>query len=544
MRRGDAVASYWQHHRNSVITRRRVLGGVGAAGALALVAACRGSDQSGTGPQAAATTVASGGSPREVSPNAPEAKIADSGLMNAITSLDPNVATTPSNGLVNMFEPLVKLDQQFKLQPAVASKWEIVDSTTWIYTIQSGITFHNGDPLTASDVKYSLDRIMNNTKDFPQFVYYSPFIDKVETPDANTVKITTKGPNAVLANRLSILRIVPQKYIESQGLGTFRERPVGSGAYKFESWVNGQSITLTRNDSYWRGKPPFPKVTFQAVGEEATRLNLIRTRQVTLADNIPANQLDMLKAQGLKTRSNPSAQIIFIGANANEPPFNDLRVRLAVAHAIDGEAIKKAIFNDKLLLIGSAATPLDNGYDDSIKPRPYDVAKTKQLLTAAGLANGFETSLLASTNSKFFRIPEMAQAVAGQLSKVGVKVNLILEDNAKAFQDYLTGKVPGLHQFSCADIIGDISHCTQLIFRNRALYYKNDQMVALITKMDETLDNTERAKIQHQVLQMIYDEVPWVWQYAEYHNFAMDPRLEFQEVPIGLYDMYDARWNG
>lgn len=556
------MEGYWSRYQAKLITRRKVIGA--ALAGTAVTAACGGSSNNknvsprsnGNGPSgstSAGTPVAGSGTSaagagasaaatRRPSANAPEVKVADSGLMSAITNLDPNVATTPSNTLQNMFDPLIRLDEQFKLRPAIADKWETPDQTTWVFTLHSGVTFHNGDSLTSADVKYSLDRIIGDTKDFPQFIYYSPYIDKVEAPDDHTLKITTKAPNAVLANRLTILDVVPQKYIEGQGLTNFQQHPVGSGPYKFESWVSGQSATLSRNDTYWGGMPPFPKVTFQAVAEESTRLNLIQAKQVTLADNMPATQLDTLKSQGLKVVSNPSAQIIFLGANCNQPPFNDLRVRQAVAYAIDGTTISKAIFNDKILLIGSAATPLDAGYDDSIKPLSYDPTKAKQLLAAAGMANGFQTSLLASTNSKFFRIPEMAQAVVGQLGQVGIKVNLNLEDNAKAFQDYLTGQVAGLHEFTCGDIIGDISHCTQLIFNQRALYYKSQDLSDLLNKMDQTLDANQRKQIQSQALKMIAEQLPWVWQYAEFHNFAMDPRLDFTEVPDGEYNMFDAQW--
>jgi peptide/nickel transport system substrate-binding protein len=479
-----------------------------------------------------------------VSANAPELKIADSGLMASTTNSDPNVATTPANALTNVFDPLVKLDQQYHLQPAAADKWETPDATTWTFTIHPGISFHNGDPLTSADVKYSLDRIMNNNKDFPQFIYYSPYIDSVTTPDANTLQIKTKGSNAVLANRLSILSVVPQKYIEGQGLPNFQQHPIGSGPYKFESWTAGQSITIVRNDTYWRGKPPFPRVTFQTVTDESTRLNLIQAKQVTLADNMPANMLDSLKASGFKVANAPSAQIIFLGANCNQPPLNDIRLRQALAYAIDGDAIKKAIFSDSMLQIGSPATPLDAGYDPTIQPIPHDVAKAKQLLSAAGVATTLDISLLAGTGSNFFRVPEMAQAVAGQLQAAGIKVTLNLEAAGKSGQDYLTGTVPGLHEFTCGDIIGDVSHCTQLLFNQRALYYKSQPVIDTLVKMDQTLDATARKQLQSQALKMIAADVPWVFSYAEYHRFAMDPRLEFTEVPDGNYNMFDTRWNG
>lgn len=523
-------ANYWGRMDRTRVSRRTLLRGtaIGGAGLAAMgLVGCTGSDSGGGG----------GGSQVPA-----ELKVADSGLLGRLETLDPNVTTVPGNGTNHLFDPILELGVDYRVGPAIAESWEQPDELTWILTIRQGATFHNGDPVTAEDVKFTLDRIVDPANKFPQSVYFAPFIDKVEV-EGNRVRLHTKPPNAVIPNRLNLARVVPKKYLETAGLDGFRQQPIGSGPYKFNGWTEGQNIRVTAFENYWRGRPPFPAVQFQNVGEEATRVSLIRTGSVHLADNMPPELLANIEAEGLKVQSAVSAQIVYIAPNAKIAPFNDKRVRQALALIVDGEAIKQGVFRGKMDVLGSAAAPPSNGYDGSIAPYEQNLQEARRLLEAAGVGTNFTLPFLArATGTVFQRTGDVAQAVAEQLRSFGIQVQLDLRAASEHMQEYLKGEYPGLHQYTCGDILGDISHCVQLLFRNRALYYRNEELVSLIEKMDATLDNEERSKVQREVLRFIHDDYAWTFMYAEHHNFAMHRNLQFQERPDGYYNMMVASW--
>jgi len=534
--------NYWTRKPISAINRRSLLkasalGGVGIAGMTFV--GCGGDDDDG-GP--ASTGTAPGGSNTQKPSNVPaQLSVADSGLLGRLETLDPNVTTVPGNGTNHMFDPIIELGVDYRLGEGIAEKWEQPDDLTWSLTIRQGATFHNGDPITPEDVKYTIERIMDPDNKFPQSVYFAPFFDSI-TATGNQVVIKTKAPNAVIPNRLNLARVVPMKYVESVGADGFVKKPVGSGPYEWVSSVTGQSVELKAFQGHWRGNAVFPGLRFENVGEESTRLNLIRTRAAHLADNMPPEQLQSLESSGLKVQSNVSAQIVYFGVNANVAPFNDKRVRQALSMIADGAAIRSGIFRDKMDLIGSAAAPPSNGYVE-IDAYKKNEAEARKLLTAALGSDNFSTSLLGrATGSVFQRTGETAQAFGEQLRKFGIEINVDLRAASEHSQEYLTGTYPGVHQYTCGDILGDISHCTQLLFRNRALYYKNNELIALIEKMDATLDTDERKQVQADVLQFIHDDYAWVFMYAEHHNFAMDQRLQFTERPDGYYNMMQASW--
>lgn len=525
----------WNMASRRDVLKASAAGGFGLAGLA--IAGCGDDDDDESTP---ANTPAPGETSAPA--NVPDVvRIADSGLLGRLETLDPNVTTVPGNGTNHMFDPIVELGIDYQLGEGIASAWEQPDELTWTLTIREGAKFHDGTPITPEDVKYTLDRIVDADNKFPQSVYFAPFFERVEV-QGNQLVITTKAPNAVIPNRLNLARVVPMAYVEAKGPEGFVQEPVGSGPYRWVRSVVGQEVELAAFEEHWRGKPIFPGLHFQNVGEEATRMNLVRTKAVHLADNMPPEQLSALEAENLKVQSSPSAQIVFFGVNTNIAPFNDKRVRQAVAKIIDGAAIRSGIFRDRMDVIGSAAAQPSNGYVD-IAPYEMNHAEARALLNEALGSETFSTSLLGrATGAVFQRTGESAQAVAEQLRAFGIEIDVDIRAASEHNAEYLTGEFPGIHQFTCGDILGDISHCTQLLFRNRALYYANDDLKALIEKMDATLDAEERKVVQGEVLQFIHDDYAWVFMYAEQHNFAMDPSLQFTERPDGYYNMMQASW--
>src|SRR5262245_17779403 len=233
------------------LTRRELLKAAGVAGAAAALPPALAGPVSAQTTQKRELVVAQGGD---------------------ISKFDPHFSTSSNDIRIsfNLFDNLVTRHPDGKLNPALATEWKLSGQTAWTFKIRPGVKWHNGDPFTAADAKWSLERTWDpNMKTRVSTVFTT--IDKVEAPDATTLVITTKKPDPLLPARLAFYggQIVPRKYIESVKDEEFNAKPVGTGPVKFVSWTKDDRIVLDANADYWGGKPDFDRMVVRAVPEMA-----------------------------------------------------------------------------------------------------------------------------------------------------------------------------------------------------------------------------------------------------------------------------------
>ncbi|HYX00830.1 MAG TPA: ABC transporter substrate-binding protein [Reyranella sp.] len=361
-------------------------------------------------------------------------------------TLDPILEGRPGNAVYQaaMYDALVGFNlAKGGIGPGVAERWELSpDGLAWTFHIRPGQTFHNGDKLTAHDVKFSLERQMSPNSLASAAASMRRIIKNIEVVDDVTVKVHTAGPQIGLPASLSRAvapegAIMPKAYIEKVGEEEFRKKPIGSGPWKFVRNVPGDRIEFTAVDTpHWRGRPHFKDLQVLLVPEESTRVAMVRTGEAAIASIGPETMLGAARA-GLEILSVPGTmQAIFQFWGTWKPELKDSplakpRVRQALSLAVDRKQVIEHVMNGKARLPYPFAT---FGYTDyysadrwekwAADAYRYDPALAKKILAEEGYPKGFELKFANTALPGTQYMVDIGTAIADMWTKIGVKVTL------------------------------------------------------------------------------------------------------------------------
>ncbi|MGE5485685.1 MAG: ABC transporter substrate-binding protein [Ignavibacteriales bacterium] len=341
-------------------------------------------------------------------------------LQGEPSTLDPQFPDDGNMRTVteNVFQGLLELDgQTLKPKPCLAESFKALDAVTWEFKLKKGVTFHNGDPLTADDVVFSVNRIIDPT--FKSQIAGNFFsIKEAKKVDDSTVNIITNGPDPALAVRLCGLKIVNKKHVEASG-DTVGTKPIGTGPYKVLSWNRGVNIQVEAYDGYWGAKPSIKKATYRFIEEGSTRLAALKAGEIDLAVNmLPEYVKDVPKVESVE-----GLEFALVRLNQFKGVMSNKLVRLAANYAIDKEALATSLYGGYASLAqGQLFKPGYVGFNSSLKPYPYDVAKAKELLAQAGYKG--EKVQLVAERGRWLKDGELAEAISMMLREAGFNVEL------------------------------------------------------------------------------------------------------------------------
>lgn len=338
-----------------------------------------------------------------------------------IVTLDPHLSTNgnDTNATFNLFDNLIFRDVNNQLQPMLATEWKTTGDTQWTFKLRQDVKFHNGDSLTAADVKFTIERTYDpNAKTLVSTIFTT--IDKIETPDDYTVVFNTKQSDPLLPARLAFYggQIMPAKYFQQVTTG-FAAKPIGSGPYKFVEQVKDDRVVLEANTTYWGGAPAISKVSIKPRPETAARVASLVSGESDLASNIPPDQTDQVNKSG-KTRTEPAlfAGLWALGVNSKVAPLSNKLVKQALAFGVDRQSIIKEIFRGQGLVPNGGISKGDFAYDESLPPLAYDPTKAKALLKQANYNN--EEIIIETTQGYIANDRQMAEAIIQMWKDIGV----------------------------------------------------------------------------------------------------------------------------
>jgi peptide/nickel transport system substrate-binding protein len=350
---------------------------------------------------------------------------------------------------LQVYEPLVDFDSDHSIRPGLALSWRLVDSTTWEFELRQGVRFHDGTPLTAEDVVFSLRRALSPKSEFGRDL---PPVAAVETEGDHVVQVRTIEPNPTLPEQLFSIGIMSKAWTERHGavevapytdaeIAYVEDHANGTGPFVLEAYEPGARTVLVRNADWWGlAKDPhnIDRVVFTAVADPAQRMAALLTGEIDFLHDPPFTELDRLaSAPGIRLEQAMEFRTIFFGLNQGSPelhssnvkgknPFADLRVRQAVYQAIDIEAIRTGIMRGYAMPAGMVIQPGINGYTPEFDTRPaYDPNAARDLLAEAGYPDGFEVGLDCPKN-RYLNDEAICRAVADMLAKVGITVDLAI----------------------------------------------------------------------------------------------------------------------
>lgn len=363
--------------------------------------------------------------PGQPGPRAPS-RLVVAQTQDAVT-LDPNMDTlVPSRNIFyNIFDTLVVLDPSSGAPlPGLASSWKYLsDEQTWIFELRRDITFHNGKPFTAKDVKFTLDRVLDPATRSAQRIVVSTIRDTLVL-DSFRVAIRTTGVDPILTERLASVPIASAETFAEVTPSVWATRPVGTGAYRFVSWTKDDRVVLEAHDGYWRGAPKIRQLVFRSLPEGAARVAGLLSGEIDIATAIPAPLVPSVEARGgIRIERLPSNRVMNVNLDTRNAPFNDVRVRRAFNHAINVDEIIEKVMRGYATRVYGLVPPHYFGYDRSIRPYPHDPEAAKRLLREAGFGSGLTVDF-DTPDGRYFMDRISAEAIVGYLDRVGVKVNL------------------------------------------------------------------------------------------------------------------------
>jgi peptide/nickel transport system substrate-binding protein len=433
------------------------------------------------------------------------------------TNLDPRVGVDAFSERIDelIFDDLLTRGDNLGVAPGLAESWDIPDPLTYVFHLHHGVKFHDGRPLTARDVRWTFDSLLQgNIRSTKSGVYR--FVDRLDAPDDFTVIFHLKEPDASLLWNLSdgAMGIVPD------GRGDeMTQHPMGSGPFKFVSAQTDRNVILARNDEYWGEKAKIARVRFAVVPDATTQALELQKGSGDIAINslTPDMVLTLSRDPSLKVESSPGTRLAYLGFNLRDPILKDVRVRQAIAYAVNRKPMIDYLWRGEAELARSVLPPQSWAYDGNVQTYEHDPAKANELLDAAGypMVDGvrFHITMKTSTDENT-RL--MVAVMQQQLRQAGIALDIRSFEFATFFSDVTHGafQMYGLRWIGGnedPDIFEYAFHSSKFPPNgaNRG-YYLNSEVDSLIDKARRETDPQLRKPLYEQVQRILSRDLPYI----------------------------------
>ena len=416
------------------------------------------------------------------------------------------------------------------LEPALAESWtRSPDGLIWTFHLRQGVQFHDGTPLTADAVVFSLSRPLVLFRNF-----HEEFISQIIALDPFTVQIQLKTPYAPF---ISTLAGTSFSIVSPVAVRTLGENPIGTGPFKFVQWDRDDQIVLSANDTHWAGKPSLNRLIFRSIPDNAMRLAELQASNLHVMEFPNPDEIPLIQGDPqLALLMQPSLNIGYVAMNMEKQPFDNLKVRLAINHAINKTEIIERLYRGLAIPAKNPIPPTLWSYDHSIEDYAYDPALAKQLLAEAGYPDGFDTTLWALPVPRPYIPDGMAMAIAIQsdLENVGINTKIVTYDWAT----YLEKTANGEHDMAMLGWIADVADPDNFLYTLLSIpnaekpgaynisFYRNEELQRIleIARMttDEDIREAElrsggritdrdvRIELYQQAQALVHRDAPWV----------------------------------
>jgi len=485
-------------------------------------------------PATGSTPAAAAPAQATTAPAAPAAQGQRGGLLRVgldvdADTLDPRLTKNTSGFRVKelAFNGLVAINSDYTPIPDLAEKWDNPDDKTWVFHLRQNVKFHDGSDMTASDVKFTYDSVLDQTFASPFRAFYLS-VDKIDATDKNTVTFTLKEPFAPFLSYMD-LAIVPQAAVQKLG-ADFGTKPVGTGPFKVDRWTTGDTIELSANDNFYGGRPNLDRVRLKVVPDNSARVVALESGDLDFVQS-PLSPQDVARVQSagkLKVERTPAAGYTYINLNTADKILADKKVRQALSHLVNKQQIIDTIYKGIGQPANSPIVPGMWAYSADIPSFDYNPDTAKSLLDDAGWKvgadgmrskDGQKLSLVVRTHSEDPDRKQLIQVLQSEFQKVGIDATTNTVEFPAFFQDVQDGKfqVGVIGWLNLSD--PDRATFRQFTIDGTANYgkYRNEQVDKLLKEARTTLDQTKAKGLYNDAVKQIVDDAPYIFvQYQEY----------------------------
>jgi len=510
------------------------------------------------------------------------------GLWGDATALNPVIATDSISYITEwpVFDSLLELDANLGVRPLLAESWEASrDGLTYTFKLRKGVTWHDGRPFTARDVAFTFYAVLNPKVTTPHRAYFDALVGfpeltakdnpkkpeelaqkPIEVVDDHTVRFRLRYPSgsflAVLTNPRA--GIVPEHLLKDADLNSaeFNRKPVGTGPFKFVEWRRGERIVMDANERYHGGRPQLNRLIFRIIPDSVVLLQEMRAGGIDFMENPPLTEVARLKqTAGLKVLVGDNTSYTYFGWRQDLPPFNDLRVRRALNHAIDVPTMVKEVLQGYAAVATGQFPPSSWAFDPRVKPYPYDPNRAKALLAEAGFTPGPDGVLTKDGKRFSFSIrhdqanqtmKDTGVIIPEYLKKIGGEATLEPLDwptfVKKLFASEFEAIVVNWTNHHDPDPFAyTIWHSSQWKGRNFA-HYKNPKADEELEAARRTASQADRKKHYAEFSKILMEDAPYVFLYFPQQVYVAKQGYDgFVTIPTfaGIYQsLRNVRWGG
>jgi peptide/nickel transport system substrate-binding protein len=457
-----------------------------------------------------------------------------------ISKFDPHYSTGQQDIRIsfNVFDNLVSRHPDDKLYPSLALEWKSTAPTTWHFKLRQGVKWHNGDPFTSADVKFSIERTYDPTAKTLVATVFS--LDRVEAPDPYTVVFHTKQPDALLPARLAFYggQIVPKKYLEQVGPDTFNAKPIGTGPIRFVSWTKDDKAVFDANPDYWGGKIDVDRVVLRSIPEIAPRVAALLKAEIDAMVNLTADHWD-------RVNQNPSTYgksalyggLYVLGVNSKVPPLNNPLVKQAMSLAVDREAIVKELWRARGIVPNGPIAKGDNHYDASLPPLPYDPKEAKERLKKSGYKN--EPIYIETTAGFMANDKPMSEAIAGMWKDIGLNVVVEVVESSVRAQKNRERTFKGLWWSDPTSTTRDPDGMMWRLLAPGGIqdYWRNPEFDELGSAARLSLDEKFRGEAYRKMTKILLEHNPWIIVIQPFEDYGFQKYVEFTPNANQQFDL-------
>ena len=429
----------------------------------------------------------------------------------------------------HVYESLVHWDSASRqMKPLLAESWENPRPDVWRFHLRHGVRFHDGSELTAADVAHSLDRLMNDP-DSKQRGQLSS-VAAVEPVDAHTVDIRTKAPDATLLDSLWQRVITSKAYYDRLGRDAADAQPMGTGPYRFKEWVPGQRFVLERHAAYdGPHRATIDELVFRAIPEDEARVTALLNGEADLVTYLAPQLVPRVESgRNVRVASTPGQRMMFLAMNPQYKPWDNLALRQAVSYAVDRRELIDGVLSGHAYPLESPIGPPQFSYSPDMEPKyHHDPERARQLLTQAGYPNGLDVEMFAPAG-RYIKDKELAQALVGQLARVGIRAKLTAQDWGIFWPAVGDGKVP--FWFGGRGSIIDPDEYLHQYFRtgvSKRIGFSDPVVDALLDQERTVFDQGERIKVLHQAMSEIMKRAPVAFLFMYEDTYGVSNRLDW-----------------
>src|SRR3989475_879395 len=504
----------------SGLTRRELLKAAGVAGAAVALPSALAGPAGAQGTQKRELVVAQGGD---------------------ISKFDPHFSTSANDIRIsfNLFDNLIARHPDGKLHPSLATDWKLTNPTTWTFKLRHGVKWHNGDPFSSADVKYSFERTWDPKQNTRVSTVFTT-VDKVEAPDASTVVFTTKKPDPLLAARLGFYggQIVPKKYLEAVGNDAFNAKPVGTGPVRFASWIKDDRAVFDANPDYWGGRIDMDRWIMRPLPETAPRIAALLKGEVDIITQLPPDQEERLMGYPTtRVAGALYAGLYVLGVNSKVKPLDNPLFKQALSLAIDRDAIVKELWRGRGIVPNSMIAKGDNHYDASLPPLPYSPQEARDRLKKSGYKG--EPVYIETTIAYVSQDKAMSEAIAAMWKDIGVNVVIEVIEYSVRAQKGREKSFKGMWWSDPTSTLGDPDGMMwRLLGPGGPMdYWRDPRFDELGNAARCSVDAKFRGEAYKEMTRIFLENLPWIPVIQPYEDYGLQKYVEWTANPNQQFEI-------